>query len=57
MNASKQQSWERFKKFYFEFPQIGLAVDRSKMNISDEFIAARVLTLAIVSLIWQQITI
>ena len=38
MNASKQQSWERFKKFYFEFPQIGLAVDLSKMNISDEFI-------------------
>ncbi len=39
MNVSKQQSWERFKKFYFEFPQIGLAVDLSKMNISDEFIA------------------
>jgi glucose-6-phosphate isomerase len=39
MNMSKQQSWERFKKYYFEFPKLGLAVDLSRMNVSDEFFA------------------
>src|SRR5882762_7907816 len=39
MNMSKQQSWEQFKKYYFEFPKLGLAVDLSRMNVSDEFFA------------------
>lgn len=40
MNYSKWQLWQRFQKFYTEFPQIGLAVDLSRMNFSDEFLAA-----------------
>ena len=39
MNVSKRQSWERFKKYYFEFPKLGLAVDLSRMDLSDEFFA------------------
>lgn len=38
MNVSKQQSRERFKKYYFEFPELGLAEDLSRMDVSDEFL-------------------
>lgn len=34
---SAQNNWEHFKKFYFEFPSIGLAVDLSKMNFPAGF--------------------
>src|SRR5437868_14478510 len=30
---SAQNDWEHFKKFYFDFPSIGLAIDLSKMNL------------------------
>lgn len=38
MSYSKREQWERFKKYYIEFPTIGLAVDLSRMNFSDDFI-------------------
>jgi glucose-6-phosphate isomerase len=39
MNYTKLQWWERFQKYYTEFPTLGLAVDLSRMNIDDEFFA------------------
>ncbi len=38
MSYSKREQWERFKKYYIEFPTVGLAVDLSRMNFSDDFI-------------------
>ena len=40
MKYNKQQLWARFKKYYTEFPQIGLAVDLSRMNFEDGFFAS-----------------
>jgi len=40
MNYTKLQWWERFQKYYTEFPTLGLAVDLSRMNIDDTFFAA-----------------
>src|SRR5450432_2134829 len=40
MNYTKLQWWERFQKYYTEFPKIGLAVDLSRMNVDDAFFAA-----------------
>lgn len=40
MNVSPQQLWERFQRYYSEYPALGLALDLSKMNISDEFLAS-----------------
>jgi glucose-6-phosphate isomerase len=40
MNYTKLQWWERFKKYYTEFPTLGLAVDLSRMNVDDAFFAA-----------------
>ena len=37
MNCTKLQWWERFQKYYTEFPEVGLAVDLSRMNVTDEF--------------------
>jgi glucose-6-phosphate isomerase len=37
MNYTKLQWWERFQKYYTEFPTLGLAVDLSRMNVDDEF--------------------
>ena len=39
MNYSKQQWWERFQKYYTEFPNIDLALDLSRMNVDDAFFA------------------
>ena len=39
MNYSKLQWWERFQKYYTEFPDLGLAVDLSRMNVDDAFFA------------------
>jgi len=39
MNYSKQEWWERFQKYYTEFPALGLAVDLSRMNVDDAFFA------------------
>lgn len=40
MNYTKLQWWERFQKYYTEFPTLGLAVDLSRMNVHDAFFAA-----------------
>jgi glucose-6-phosphate isomerase len=40
MNNSKQEWWQRFQKYYTEFPGLGLAVDLSRMNVDDAFFAA-----------------
>ncbi len=37
MNYTKWQWWERFQKYYSEYPKLGLAVDLSRMNVSEEF--------------------
>jgi len=39
MNNLKLQWWERFQKYYTEFPEVGLAVDLSRMNVTDKFFA------------------
>jgi glucose-6-phosphate isomerase len=39
MNYSKQEWWQRFQKYYAEFPALGLAVDLSRMNVDDAFFA------------------
>src|ERR1039457_264361 len=39
MNYSKLEWWERFQKYYTEFPKLGLAVDLSRMNVDDAFFA------------------
>lgn len=36
MNLSKDQLWQRFKQYYFEFADLGLALDLSRMSFSDE---------------------
>jgi len=40
MNYSKQEWWQRFQKYYTEYPALGLAVDLSRMNVDDAFFAA-----------------
>lgn len=40
MNLTKLQWWERFQKYYTEFPSIGLAIDLSRKNVDDAFFAA-----------------
>lgn len=40
MNYTKLQWWERFQKYYTEFPALGLAIDLSRMNVDDAFFAA-----------------
>jgi len=40
MNYTKLQWWERFQKYYTEFPKLGLAIDLSRMNVDDAFFAA-----------------
>ena len=37
MNDTQSQSWQRFQKYYTEFPAAGLAVDLSRMDIPDDF--------------------
>ncbi len=39
MNLTKLQWWERFQKYYTEFPKISLAIDLSRMNVDDAFFA------------------
>jgi glucose-6-phosphate isomerase len=40
MNLSKQQLWERFQKYYTEFPTLGLALDLSRMNFAENFFSS-----------------
>lgn len=37
MKFTKEQLWERFKKYYFDFPSIGLAVDVSRIGFADDY--------------------
>ncbi|HEY6170328.1 MAG TPA: glucose-6-phosphate isomerase [Verrucomicrobiae bacterium] len=37
MRYTNEQLWERFQKYYTEFPEIGLALDLSRMNFPDDF--------------------
>ena len=39
MKPTKLQWWERFQKYYTEFPELGLAIDLSRMNVDDAFFA------------------
>lgn len=39
MNWTNEQLWQRFKTYYTEFPQIGLAIDLSRMGFADDFFA------------------
>ena len=40
MKYSKLESWERFQKYYSEYPTIELALDVSRMNVDDTFFAS-----------------
>src|SRR5437773_11112937 len=40
MNLSKQDLWRRFQKYYLDLPSIGLALDLSRMNFSDDFFSS-----------------
>ena len=40
MNYSKLDWWDRFQKYYTEFPELGLTVDLSRMHVDDAFFAA-----------------
>lgn len=37
MNDEKQQLWERFKQYYYEFPSLGLRTDLSRMRFPDDY--------------------
>src|SRR3954471_18824019 len=37
MTASKTELWQRFQKYYTEYPSLELAVDLSRMNFPDDF--------------------
>ncbi len=37
MNYSKQQLWQRFQEHYIDFPQLGLALDLSRMSFPNDF--------------------
>lgn len=39
MSDAKIGSWERFQKYYAEFPSLGLSIDLSRMNVDDVFFA------------------
>lgn len=38
--ATTESTWERFQKYYFDFPQLGFALDLSRSDVTDEFIAS-----------------
>ncbi len=40
MSATNQHLWERFQKYYREYPSIDLAVDLSRMKFADSFWAS-----------------
>jgi len=40
MNFSKQQFWERFQKYYTQFPTLGLSLDLSRVSLDDAFVAS-----------------
>jgi glucose-6-phosphate isomerase len=40
MKYTNEQLWDRFQKHYTEFPSIGLAIDLSRMNFGDDYLAS-----------------
>src|SRR5579859_4111237 len=40
MTFSKTELWQRFQKYYTEFPALGLALDLSRMNFPEDFLAS-----------------
>jgi glucose-6-phosphate isomerase len=40
MAYSKKQLWERFQKYYTEFPSLGLGLDLSRLNFADDFFSS-----------------
>lgn len=40
MRMTNEQLWQRFQKYYTEFPSLGLAIDVSRMNFSEDFFSA-----------------
>src|SRR5215469_13741839 len=40
MNFSKSELWARFQKYYAEFPSVGLAIDISRMNFPEDYLAS-----------------
>lgn len=40
MKLTNDQLWQRFQKYYTEFPSIQLALDVSRMNFADDFFAS-----------------
>src|SRR2546423_5619066 len=36
--TSTESTWDRFQKYYFDFPQLGLAIDLSRSDVTEEFI-------------------
>jgi len=40
MSYSKQQLWERFQKYYTEWPELGLALDLSRVDFPDDFLTS-----------------
>jgi glucose-6-phosphate isomerase len=40
MSMTSQQLWDRFKKYYSEFPALGLSIDLSRMNFPDDYFAS-----------------
>lgn len=39
MSAATETTWDRFQKFYFEFPDLGLSIDLSRSDVTEEFLA------------------
>ncbi len=37
--TTTESTWDRFQKYYFDFPQLGLAIDLSRSDVTDDFIA------------------
>src|SRR2546422_3406754 len=37
MQWTKQQLWERFQKYYFEFPSLGMSLDLSRVLMPDGY--------------------
>ena len=37
MKLSKTQLWERFQQYYQDFPNLGMALDLSRMNFTEDF--------------------
>jgi hypothetical protein len=37
MSASKPELWQRFQKYYTDYPTLGLSLDLSRMNFGDDY--------------------